>query len=72
MWKELVGAPKRQHLTTLQRAVNNTARRLSVRSTIVAMPGLLKITLALGFCLEHHNDLDLGLHQFVPPPTGRC
>ena len=64
MWKELVGAPKREHLTTLQSSLDDTARRLSIRAPIAAIPGLLNITLALGLCLENHNDLGSGLHQF--------
>ena len=46
IWKELVGAPKRQHLATLQRALEDTACRLSIRMPIVAIPILLKLTLA--------------------------
>ena len=49
---------------TLQRALNDTAHRLSVRAPIVAMPGLLKLTLDLGFRLDCCNDLGMGLHQF--------
>ena len=55
---------KRQHLTTLQRSLDNTARHLSFRAPIVATPGFLKLTLTLGFSLDHHNDLVTGLHQF--------
>ena len=49
---------------TLQMALNNTTRLLSVHAPINATPGILKITLELGFCLEHRNDLCLGLHKF--------
>ena len=31
---------------------------------IIATPGFLKLTLALGFCLDHHDNLVTGLHQF--------
>ena len=62
--KELSEAPKREHLTTLQRALDYTSHRLSIHAHIVPMPGLLKITLALGFCLDHQDDLGMGLHQF--------
>ena len=64
VWNELVKEPKSQHLTTLQRALDNTARRLSARVPIVVTPGLLNLTLSLGFRLYHHSDLGTGLHQF--------
>ena len=64
MWKELSAPPKLQHLTTLQRTLENTTRRLSILAPIVAMPGLLKPTLTLGFRPEHHHELGTGLHQF--------
>ena len=51
IWKELAGGAKCQHLMMLQRALNDTARRLSVCAPIVATPGLLKITVSLGFFL---------------------
>ena len=47
--KELARSPKRQHLTTVQRSLDDTARYLSIRTSIITMPGTLKITLALGF-----------------------
>ena len=61
MWKELVRSPKRQHLTMLHRALDDTARRLIIRAPIVATPGLLKLTLYLGFSIYHHNNLGTGL-----------
>ena len=64
MWKELVGYPKRQHLTTHQRALDDTARRLGVWAPIVATPVLPKLTLSLGFRLEHRNDLVTSRHKF--------
>ena len=56
--------PKRQYLTTLQRSLNNTARHLSIHTPIIKTPGLLKLTLVLGFQLDHCKNLDKGLHQF--------
>ena len=64
MRKELARAPKRQHLTTLQRALNDTPRRLSARAPIVATPGLIKLTLDLGFRIDHRYNIGTGLHQF--------
>ena len=64
IWKDLLVVLKRQNLTTLQRVLNNTSRRLSVRVPIVAMTSLLNITLSLGFLLDHRDNLGLGLHQF--------
>ena len=46
----------------LQRALDNTAWRLSFRALIVATPGMLKLTLALGFLVDHRGDLDTGRH----------
>ena len=54
---------RRQRLMMLQRALNNTTRRLSVQAPIIATLGLLNITVAIGFRLEHHKDLGLGLHK---------
>ena len=65
VWKELTGALNCQYLTTLQRSLEDTAWRLSVRAPIITTSGLLKLALALGFLLEHRDDLGLGLHQFV-------
>ena len=64
MWKELARAPKRQHLAILQRPLDDTARRLSVRVPIVATPGIFKLTLDLGFYLYHCDNFGTGLHQF--------
>ena len=64
VWKELTGALNCQYLTTLQRSLEDTAWRLSVRAPIITTSGLLKLALALGFLLEHRDDLGLGLHQF--------
>ena len=64
IWKEISGNPKRQHLTMLQRALDNTDFRLSVRMPTVAAPGLFKLTLSLGFYLDHWYNLEMGLHQF--------
>ena len=52
IWKELARFPERQHLTTLQRALDKTAHFLSIHMPIVATPGLLKITSSLGFRLD--------------------
>ena len=41
---------------TLQSALNHTAQHLRIHALIVAMPGLLKHTLYLGFCLYHRDD----------------
>ena len=57
-------APKRQHLTTFQRSLNDTARNLGVRAPIVATPGLIKLNLALGFRLNQCDGLGMGLNQF--------
>ena len=64
IWKDLSGYLKRQHLTTLQRELNNTSCCLSVRTPIFATSGPLKITLALVFILDHRDDLGMVLHQF--------
>ena len=53
-----------QHMTTLHRVLNDTAPRLSIWSPIIVTPGLLKLTLALGSCLEHRDDLGLGIYKF--------
>ena len=52
-------------MTTLQRALDDTTRHLSIRAPIVATSGMLKLTPALGSRLDHHKYLDTGLHQFV-------
>ena len=62
MWKKLVRALKLQHLTTLHRAYDNIVWRLSVHAPIVATPGLLKLTLALGLRIYHHDNLISVLH----------
>ena len=49
---------------THQRNLDDTTWSLSAWAPILATPGLLKITLALGFLLEHHDDLCSGLHKF--------
>ena len=64
IWKYLKVALKPQHLTTLHRAIDNTAHHLSVRAHIFATPGLLKLTLVVDFLLYHKDDLGAGLHQF--------
>ena len=64
MWNELARSPKHQHLTTLQRYLDDTAQHISVHAPTFATPGLLKLTLILGFLLYHHNDLGMGLHHF--------
>ena len=56
--------PRRQHLMTLQRALDDTTQCLSVQAPTLVTPGLIKITLALGCRLEHHDDLGSGLHKF--------
>ena len=58
------GGPKRQHLTTLDRAQKKTACPLSVRAPIVAKTDIIKLILALGFQLDHRDDLDTSLHHF--------
>ena len=62
---------------TLQRDLYNITRRLSVQTPIIATPGLLKITLKLGYRLEHCDNLGSGIHKFgllfnTPPLPGRC
>ena len=64
IWKELSGVPKLHHLTTLQRALDDTARRMGVHTPIVATPVLIKLTLSLYFLLDHQDNLLTGLHQF--------
>ena len=59
-----MGPLKHQHLTTLQMHLDDTACCLRVHTPIIATPGILKITLDLGFYLDNHNDLGTGLHQF--------
>ena len=65
MGKELLRSTKGQHLKTLQRALDDIVWHLSVRTYIVATTGMLKLTLALGFCLDHRDNLVTGLHHFV-------
>ena len=48
----------------IHRVLDDTAHRLSIRAHILATPGLLKLSLALGFCLYHRYDLGTGLYQF--------
>ena len=64
MWKEIAGYPKRKYLITLWSNLDYTTQRLSVQEPIVATTGLLNPTLALGFRLEHCENLGLGVHQF--------
>ena len=64
MWKALADSPKRQHLITLQRKIDDTAYRMSVCAPIIATPSLLKMVLALEFHLDHRDNLGTGLHQF--------
>ena len=49
IWKDLAGGPKHQHMKTLQKVLDDTACCLRFHAPIVVMPGLLKLTLALGF-----------------------
>ena len=51
-------------MKTLQRALDDTARRLRVQAPIVVTPGLLNLTLSLGFLLDHRDNWGMGLHQF--------
>ena len=53
-----------QYLTTLQRVIKGTTCQLSIRANIVAIPCLLKLTVALGFFLDHSDNLGTGLNQF--------
>ena len=62
--KDLTGSPNRHCPRMVHRALDNISRRLSVRAPIAVMPGLLKITLSLGFLLDHQYDLGTCLHQF--------
>ena len=62
--KALSDAPKRQQMTTLQCAFDDTTRQLRFYKHIVATPSLLKTTLALCFCLNHRDDLGMVFHQF--------
>ena len=49
IWKDIAGGPKRQHMKRLQKALDDTACFLRFHAPIVVMPGLIKLTLALGF-----------------------
>ena len=49
---------------TLQRALNETAWRLSIRAPTIVKLEMLMITLSLGFRLDHREDLGTGLYQF--------
>ena len=59
-----MGSPKCQHLTTLQMVLDDTSHCLSVRAPIVAVPVLIKLTLSLGFLMDHWEKLLMVLHQF--------
>ena len=48
----------------IHRALDDTAHRLSIRASILATPGLIKLSLDLGFFLYHRDNLGTGLHQF--------
>ena len=64
IWKGIVETPKCQHLTTIQRVIDDTVCCLNIRAPIVMTSGLLKLTVDLGFCLDHRDALGMGLHQF--------
>ena len=64
IWKKIEGDLKHQHLPTLQRALDDTAHRLRVRAPIIATPGLLNLTLALGCHMDHLDNLGTCLYQF--------
>ena len=64
MWKVLEDSPKRQQLTTIQRAFYDIARRLSIRAHIIATSSLLNMDLSLGFRLDHREDPGTDLHNF--------
>ena len=64
VWKALIGNPKIQQLTYLQRVFNAKARRPGVRTPIVATHGLLKMSMYLSFHLNHRDELVMGIHQF--------
>ena len=55
---------KCQHMMKIQRALNNIARHLNVRTPIVVTSCLIKLTLALGFCLDHRDNLGTCPHLF--------
>ena len=62
VWKAR-NALKQQQLTTLQRVFEDTALRLSIHDLFFATPGLLKLNLTIGFCINHRDDLGTGNKQ---------
>ena len=65
LWAELTTASKSQQLLVLQRALNNAAADLSLRTPTVATPVVLKMVLGLNFCLSSKDNLSSGLHPFT-------
>ena len=63
--KTMEDSPKCQQITTLQHAFDYTTQRLGVRSPIITTPSLLNMYLALGFFLNHRDNLEAGMHQFL-------
>ena len=51
-------------MKTLQRSLDDTTRQISIKASIVATPGLIKINLAIVLRLEHHDNLGSGIHHF--------
>ena len=49
---------------TLQKSLDDTKWRLSVRAPIITALGLLNLTLEVVFHLDHCDDLGTGIHQF--------
>ena len=52
-------------MLVLQWEIVLTDCHLEVRSPTGATPGLINMTLYLGFRLEHRDDLGMGIHQFI-------
>ena len=65
LWTSLARAPKAQHLTTLQGALDSAADSLVPVFTIVETPALLKCILGFQIHMEDQEDLTTGVYLFT-------
>ena len=63
--KYLSHAPNNAQLVILQQVLGHMVQYLKARATNFAMPGILNMTLYLGFCFECRDSLGTGFHAFV-------